>query len=286
MRMIKKIQGFIELTRLDKPIGIYLLFWPSFLGLLLGGLNSGLMEYKNYLILAIGSVLVRSLGCIINDINDYKFDRLVSRTKDRPLASGKINITEAWIYFIVLATLSLILLIFVPPFTVFVSLIVGVFIMVYPLTKRFLKAPQFFLGITFGSGTIISYSLASPDLSISIIALFIGTVMWIISFDTIYAFEDIEDDIKIGINSTPILWGDKTLIISNYLHLAFYTSLAFIGYINKFSLLYVVMLIVLLGLYIYQKKLLNNKQYLDAFKFNHWIGMTAAMGFIVEIFLV
>jgi 4-hydroxybenzoate polyprenyltransferase len=125
MRMIKKIQGFIELTRLDKPIGIYLLFWPSFLGLLLGGLNSGLMEYKNYLILAIGSVLVRSLGCIINDINDYKFDRLVSRTKDRPLASGKINITEAWIYFIVLATLSLILLIFVPPFTVFVSLIVG-----------------------------------------------------------------------------------------------------------------------------------------------------------------
>jgi len=284
--MIKKIQGFIELTRLDKPIGIYLLFWPSFLGLLLGGLNSGLMEYKNYLILAIGSVLVRSLGCIINDINDYKFDRLVSRTKDRPLASGKINITEAWIYFIVLATLSLILLIFVPPFTVFVSLIVGVFIMVYPLTKRFLKAPQFFLGITFGSGTIISYSLASPDLSISIIALFIGTVMWIISFDTIYAFEDIEDDIKIGINSTPILWGDKTLIISNYLHLAFYTSLAFIGYINKFSLLYVVMLIVLLGLYIYQKKLLNNKQYLDAFKFNHWIGMTAAMGFIVEIFLV
>jgi len=284
--MIKKIQGFIELTRLDKPIGIYLLFWPSFLGLLLGGLNSGLMEYKNYLILAIGSVLVRSLGCIINDINDYKFDRLVSRTKDRPLASGKINITEAWIYFIVLATLSLILLIFVPPFTVYVSLIVGVFIMVYPLTKRFLKAPQFFLGITFGSGTIISYSLASPDLSISIIALFIGTVMWIISFDTIYAFEDIEDDIKIGINSTPILWGDKTLIISNYLHLAFYTSLAFIGYINKFSLLYVVMLIVLLGLYIYQKKLLNNKQYLDAFKFNHWIGMTAAMGFIVEIFLV
>ena len=82
------------------------------------------------------------------------------------------------------------------------------------------------------------------------------------------------------------MWGDKTLIISNYLHLAFYTSLAFIGYINEFSLLYVVMLIVLLGLYIYQKKLLNNKQYLDAFKFNHWIGMMAAMGFIVEIFLV
>jgi len=286
MRMIKKIQGFIELTRLDKPIGIYLLFWPSFLGLLLGGLNSGYIEYKNYLILAIGSVLVRSCGCIINDINDYKFDRLVSRTKGRPLASGKINISEAWVYFIVLAALSMILLIFVPPFTVFVSLIVGVFIMVYPLTKRFLKAPQFFLGITFGSGTIISYSLASSDLSISIIALFIGTIMWIISFDTIYAFEDIEDDVKIGINSTPILWGDKALSISNYLHLAFYTSLAFIGYINQFSLLYIVILIVLFGLYIYQKKLINNKQYLDAFKFNHWIGMISAMGFIVEIFLV
>ena len=284
--MINKIQGFIELTRLDKPVGIYLLFWPSFIGLLLGAIDRGSIEFKNYFILIIGTVLVRSSGCIINDINDYKFDRLVSRTKNRPLASGKMGMTEAWLYFILLATLSLCLLFFVPLYTIYASLVVAVFIMIYPLTKRFLKAPQFFLGITFGSGTIISFSLVSSDFSLSLLILFIGTVLWIISFDTIYAFEDIADDLKIGINSTPILWGDQALNISKYLHLAFYVSLALIGFINKFSLFFLLILIILLGLYIHQRKLINNDQYLHAFKFNNWIGMFASMGFVIEAFLI
>ena len=284
--MINKIQGFIELTRLDKPVGIYLLFWPSFIGLLLGAIDSGSIEFKNYFILIIGTVLVRSCGCIINDINDYKFDRLVSRTKNRPLASGKMGMTEAWLYFTLLATLSLCLLFFVPLYTIYASLVVAVFIMIYPLTKRFLKAPQFFLGITFGSGTIISFSLVSSDFSLSLLILFIGTVLWIISFDTIYAFEDIADDLKIGINSTPILWGDQALNISKYLHLAFYVSLALIGFINKFSLFFLLILIILLGLYIHQRRLINNDQYLDAFKFNNWIGMFASMGFVIEAFLI
>ena len=284
--MINKIQGFIELTRLDKPVGIYLLFWPSFIGLLLGAIDRGSIEFKNYFILIIGTVLVRSCGCIINDINDYKFDRLVSRTKNRPLASGRMGMTEAWLYFILLATLSLCLLFFVPLYTIYASLVVAVFIMIYPLTKRFLKAPQFFLGITFGSGTIIAFSLVSSDFSLSLLILFIGTVLWIISFDTIYAFEDIADDLKIGINSTPILWGDQALNISKYLHLAFYVSLAMIGFINKFSLFFLLVLIILLGLYIHQKRLINNDQYLDAFKFNNWIGMFASIGFVIEAFLI
>ena len=284
--MINKIQGFIELTRLDKPVGIYLLFWPSFIGLLLGAIDSGSIEFKNYFILIIGTVLVRSCGCIINDINDYKFDRLVSRTKNRPLASGRMGMTEAWLYFILLATLSLCLLLFVQLYTIYASLVVAVFIMIYPLTKRFLKAPQFFLGITFGSGTIISFSLVSSDFSLSLLILFIGTVLWIISFDTIYAFEDIADDLKIGINSTPILWGDQALNISKYLHLAFYVSLALIGFINKFSLFFLLVLIILLGLYVHQRRLINNDQYLDAFKFNNWIGMFASMGFVIEAFLI
>jgi len=286
MKMINKIQGFIELTRLDKPVGIYLLFWPSFIGLLLGAIDRGSIEFKNYFILIIGTVLVRSCGCIINDINDYKFDRLVSRTKNRPLASGKMGMTEAWLYFILLATLSLCLLFFVPLYTIYASLVVAVFIMIYPLTKRFLKAPQFFLGITFGSGTIIAFSLVSSDFSLSLLILFIGTVLWIISFDTIYAFEDITDDLKIGINSTPILWGDQALNISKYLHLAFYVSLALIGFINKFSLFFLLVLIILLGLYIHQRRLINNDQYLDAFKFNNWIGMFASIGFVIEAFLI
>jgi 4-hydroxybenzoate polyprenyltransferase len=197
-----------------------------------------------------------------------------------------MGMTEAWLYFILLATLSLCLLFFVPLYTIYASLVVAVFIMIYPLTKRFLKAPQFFLGITFGSGTIISFSLVSSDFSLSLLILFIGTVLWIISFDTIYAFEDITDDLKIGINSTPILWGDQALNIAKYLHLAFYVSLALIGFINKFSLFFLLVLIILLGLYIHQRRLINNDQYLDAFKFNNWIGMFASMGFVVEAFLI
>ncbi len=123
------------------------------IGLMLGILESSLFELKSFLIVLIGSILVRSCGCVINDISDYKFDKLVSRTKDRPIASGEISLKEAWIFFFITASFCLSLLIFVPKITLYISMIIAVFIIIYPLTKRFLKAPQFFLGITFGSGT-------------------------------------------------------------------------------------------------------------------------------------
>ena len=285
---MQQLNLFIELTRLKKPIGYMLLFWPCAWGLTLAyDFTNNINTYLLYIVFFfLGSVLMRSAGCIVNDIVDRNLDKKVKRTKNRPLASKKMGMTEAWLYFILLATLSLCLLFFVPLYTIYASLVVAVFIMIYPLTKRFLKAPQFFLGITFGSGTIISFSLVSSDFSLSLLILFIGTVLWIISFDTIYAFEDIADDLKIGINSTPILWGDQALNISKYLHLAFYVSLALIGFINKFSLFFLLVLIILLGLYIHQRRLINNDQYLDAFKFNNWIGMFASIGFVIEAFLI
>ena len=277
---------YFKLARLDKPVGIYLLLWPSLMGLMLGGINSDIYEVKNFFIVLIGAILVRSCGCVINDISDHKFDKLVSRTKDRPIASGQISLREAWLFFLILALSSLCLLLFVPITTIYISMIIAVFILLYPLTKRFLKAPQFFLGITFGSGTIISYSLVSTSFSLSILLLFIGTVLWIISFDTIYALEDIEDDKLIGINSTPILWGDRAIIISKILHLLFYFSLLLIFYINQFSLLFLVILLLLFCIYFYQNSLVNKGEYLKAFKVNNWVGMIASTGFAIEIFLI
>ena len=277
---------YFKLARLDKPVGIYLLLWPSLMGLMLGGINSDIYEVKNFFIVLIGAILVRSCGCVINDISDHKFDKLVSRTKDRPIASGQISLREAWLFFFILALSSLCLLLFVPITTIYISMIIAVFILLYPLTKRFLKAPQFFLGITFGSGTLISYSLVSTSFSLSILLLFIGTVLWIISFDTIYALEDIEDDKLIGINSTPILWDDKAIIISKILHLLFYFSLLLIFYINQFSPLFLAILLLLFCIYFYQNSLVNQGKYLKSFKMNNWVGMIASIGFAIEIFLI
>ena len=283
---MKSLMKYIRLSRLDKPIGIYLLLWPSVLGLLLGALNEGYIDFKNYLIVIAGAILVRSCGCVINDISDHKFDRLVERTKDRPIASGEISLKQAWGFFIVLSVASLSLLLLTPTITFKLTLSSSLLILLYPLAKRFIKAPQVILGITFGSGSIISYSLQSGSFSLSIIILYVGLVAWIVSFDSIYALEDIEDDAKIGINSTPILWGKKTVPIANILQLLFYAAIALIAYLNTFSAFFIVTFSLLLALLYFQNKLVKAGRYLDAFKFNNNIGIVLVTGFILEIFFI
>ena len=283
---MKSLMKYIRLSRLDKPIGIYLLLWPSVLGLLLGALNEGYIDFKNYLIVIAGAILVRSCGCVINDISDHKFDRLVERTKDRPIASGEISLKQAWGFFIVLSIASLSLLLLTPAITIKLALSFSLLILLYPLAKRFIKAPQVILGITFGSGSIISYSLQSGSFSLSIIILYVGLVAWIVSFDSIYALEDIEDDAKIGINSTPILWGKKTVPIANILQLLFYAAIALIAYLNTFSAFFIVTFSLLLALLYFQNKLVKAGRYLDAFKFNNNIGIVLVTGFILEIFFI
>ena len=218
--MRTKIRSYIELARLDKPIGIYLLLWPSLLGYVLAGINSEL-QFRNFLIVVMGSILVRSCGCVINDISDYKIDKLVERTLNRPLALGSISLFEAWLFFLVLSILSLLLLFETNSLTIKISIFFAFLIMIYPLTKRFFVAPQFILGITFGSGSIIAYSLESNIFSMSLSILYSGIIAWIISFDTYYALEDKNDDVQIGVNSTAILWGDNSIIYSKTLHILY-----------------------------------------------------------------
>jgi len=280
-----KLKSYIEIARIDKPIGIYLLLWPSVLGLLIAGTINEI-KIIDLLIVIIGSILVRSCGCVINDISDYKIDKLVSRTVGRPLATGALSIYEAWGFFLLLGLMSLSLLFFTNPLTIKIGIFFAIFIIVYPLTKRFFKAPQFFLGVTFGSGSLISYSLVSSSLSLSIIILYIGLIAWIISFDTYYALEDIEDDRSIGINSTAILWGDNVIKIARLLHLLFYLSILVIAVLNSFSYYFFFVFIVLFLIFMYQKKLLDNDKFLEAFKINNWIGMLAVIGFTIEIIIL
>ena len=285
MISINKLKSYLELARVDKPIGIYLLLWPSMLGLLIAGTINEI-KIIDLLIVVIGSILVRSCGCVINDISDYKIDKLVSRTVGRPLATGALSIYEAWVFFLLLGLMSLSLLLFTNPLTIKVGIFFAIFIIVYPLTKRFFKAPQVFLGITFGSGSLISYSLVTSSPSLSIVILYIGLIAWIISFDTYYALEDMEDDRNIGINSTALLWNDSAIKIARLLHLFFYASILVIAIINSFSYYFFFIFIGLFLIFIYQKKLINNDKFLEAFKINNWVGMLAVIGFTIEIIIL
>ena len=284
--MKTKIISYIRLARLDKPIGIYLLLWPALLGLLLGTIAEGYIDFENILIVVIGSVLVRSCGCVINDISDHDFDRLVERTKNRPLASREISVKGAWLFFSFLSLASLSLLLITPPLTIKLALFFSLLILFYPLAKRFLKAPQLILGITFGSSSLISYSLQSASYTPSIIVLYFGLIAWIVSFDTFYALEDIDDDRKIGINSTPLLWGEKATTIANFLHIIFLFTLSLIAYINSFSIFFLFTMFCLIALFYFQNQLVKEKRFLEAFKLNNYVGMVAVFGFTLEIFFL
>ena len=280
-----KLKSYIELARIDKPIGIYLLLWPAILGLLLAGTVDEI-KIINLLIVIIGSILVRSCGCVINDISDYKIDKLVSRTVGRPLATGALSLSEAWVFFLFLGLMSISLLLLTNPLTIKMGIFFAIFIIVYPLTKRFFKAPQFFLGVTFGSGSLISYSLVTSSLTLSIIILYLGLIAWIISFDTYYALEDIEDDRNLGVNSTAILWGDSAIKIARLLHLLFYVSILVIAILNSFSYYFFLVFIALFLIFMYQNKLTDNKKFLEAFKANNWVGMLTVIGFTLEIIIL
>tara|TARA_Y100000739_G_scaffold213036_1_gene205672 strand:+ start:92 stop:952 length:861 start_codon:yes stop_codon:yes gene_type:complete len=285
MISINKLKSYLELARIDKPIGIYLLLWPSMLGLLLAGTINEIKIIDVFIVI-IGSILVRSCGCVINDISDYKIDKLVSRTVGRPLATGALSIYDAWVFFLLLGLMSLSLLLFTNPLTIKVGIFFAIFIIVYPLTKRFFKAPQFFLGVTFGSGSLISYSLVTSSPSLSIVILYIGLIAWIISFDTYYALEDMEDDRKIGINSTALLWGNSAIKIARLLHLFFYASILIIAILNSFSYYFFFIFVALFLIFIYQKKLIDNDNFLEAFKANNWVGMLVVIGFTIEIIVL
>ena len=282
--MYQNIRPYVELARLDKPIGIYLLLWPSLLGLLISGFNSNI-GFKEFFIVIIGSILVRSCGCVINDISDFKIDKLVKRTVGRPLASGAVTLQSAWRFFFLLSFLSILILLFTNPFTIKISLFFALLIVLYPLTKRFFIAPQIILGITFGSGSIISYSLVSDTFTVSILLLYVGIIAWIVSFDTIYAFQDKEDDINIGVKSTAILWGTNSIKICQSLQIFFYFMLTLVALINSFSFYFIITLIILILLLFFQKNLINQCKFLEAFKINNLIGLVAVISFYFEIII-
>ena len=267
---MNKMLAIFELMRLDKPIGIYLLLWPALLALIIS--TKGNFEYVDLLIVIIGSILVRSAGCVINDIWDKDLDGGVERTKMRPIPSKKLSISESWAVFAMLGVLSLMLLSLTNANTIFISFCFGLMIVLYPLTKRFFIGPQIFLGLTFNP-TIIVYAMTNELNNSTMLFLYFAIAAKTIAFDTYYGLCDLEDDKKLGINSTPLWWGTKTLLIIAILQIVVINLLFVVGYKAELSSAWFIGIILLSGFYFYQYSLASQKKFLMAFKNNHWASL-------------
>jgi 4-hydroxybenzoate polyprenyltransferase len=276
---MNQLNLFISLTRLKKPIGYMLLFWPCIWGLtLVYDFSEELDVYLFYSILFfLGSVLMRSAGCIVNDILDKNFDKKVSRTKDRPIASGKISITLGLGYAFILCLLAFLVLINFNYFTIFLALASMPLAFTYPLMKRYTYWPQLFLGITFNYGLILGWTSIHGQLDIVPIIFYLGAIFWTLGYDTIYGYQDIKDDEIIGLKSTSIKFKGNPKIFLTICYLTLVFALAIGGYLMNFDKIYFLFLLFpLLHLFQFQIKNFesdNPSVCLRLFKSNNFLGL-------------
>ena len=289
---MKQLNLFIELTRLKKPIGFMLLFWPCAWGLTLAyDLSNGFNDYFFYLFLFfLGSVLMRSAGCIMNDILDKEFDKKVERTKNRPIASNKVSIKLAIFYTIVLCSLAFLVLINFNNLTIILALGSMPLAFTYPLMKRFTYWPQLFLGITFNYGLILGWTATLGEINVAAIIFYLGAIFWTLGYDTIYGFQDIKDDEIIGVKSTSIKFKKNPKLFLLLCYLSFISSLIAVGFIMNFDyLFYIFLLISMMHLLLFQVYKLNFKDPKNCFKIfksNNFLGFIILINLLIgKIFI-
>ena len=284
---MNQLNLFIELTRLKKPIGFMLLFWPCIWGLTIAyNFNSSLLNYFFYSFLFLaGSILMRSAGCIVNDIADKNFDKKVARTKDRPIASGKVSVKLAFIYSVILCFIAFLVLINFNKFTILMALASMPLAFTYPLMKRITYWPQLFLGITFNYGLILAWISILNEISLVPIIFYLGAIFWTLGYDTIYGFQDIKDDEIIGVKSTSIKFKNdpkKFLFVSYFL---FALSLVAIGILMNFRTIYFLFLILpFYHLFIFQIKKLKTSvsdNCFEKFKSNNFLGLLVLLNLLI-----
>ncbi len=284
---MQNIKLFIELTRLNRPIGYMLLFWPCLWGLTIAfNFNSELEKFYFYtLLFLLGSMLMRSAGCIVNDIVDKNFDKKVERTKNRPIASGKVSVKLAIIYSFVLCGLAFLVLVNFNKFTILMAMLSMPFAFTYPLMKRFTYWPQLFLGITFNYGLVLAWISINNSISMVSFIFYLGAIFWTLGYDTIYGYQDIKDDEIIGVKSTSIKFKKNPKIFISLCYSFFFISLIIIGILMSFKILYFLTLIITFShLIIYQIKNLNvddANQCLQKFKSNNFLGLIVFLNILI-----
>ena len=272
------------LMRLDKPIGIYLLLWPTWWALWLAA--EGLPDLKLLLIFSFGVVLMRSAGCVINDYADRHFDGLVERTAQRPLAQGRVSATEALQLFALLVALSAGLLFWLNWQTMLLSVVALLLAAAYPFMKRYTHLPQLVLGAAFSWGMPMAFMAIQLQLPALVWYLYLANLCWTVAYDTYYALVDKPDDLKAGIKSTAILFGRGASAIIGLLQLLTLLLLGYVGVLAQLSMVYYVALSCCLLAFIYQFRLAVSGRAgcFQAFLHNHYVGLLVFAGIALHYF--
>lgn len=273
-------QPYAILSRIDRPIGIWLLFLPGLWGILLPRHIPILVQLKLILLFAVGSIVMRSAGCVVNDIWDRDFDRQVARTQQRPLANRTITLKQALIFLIILLLIGLVILSQLNPLSWILGASSLILVALYPGAKRIMAWPQLILGLTFGFGAPLGYAATTGHLSWAQASLYAATIFWQIGFDTIYGYQDIEDDQRVGIKSTARWAGDKGRIFVS-IHYSFCIVMLLIAMIlnqnNKLSFIILLLPIMHFSWQIKQFDLYNPSRCLMLFKSNRDAGLLIAL---------
>ncbi len=282
--MLFKLKQYGLLMRLDKPIGIYLLLWPTLWALWVAA--GGLPERWVFIVFVAGVVLMRSAGCVINDFADRKIDPHVARTRHRPLASGKVKASEALLLFVGLALVAFLLVMTMNRLTIMLSLVGVLLAASYPFAKRFHQLPQLHLGIAFAWAVPMAYAAQLGAVTVEAWLLLAVTVLWTTAYDTMYGMVDREDDLKIGVKSTAILFGRNDRLIIGMLQAAALAGLAWLGFRLGLSWHYWLGFAVAILLSLYQQWLIKDREPAACFKAflnNHWLGMAVFMGLLLSL---
>ncbi|MDP1574828.1 MAG: 4-hydroxybenzoate octaprenyltransferase [Coxiellaceae bacterium] len=274
------IKNYFQLMRFHKPIGILLLLWPTLWALWIAA--EGTPQFKNIFIFTAGVIVMRAAGCVINDIADRKLDKHITRTKDRPLTAQKIKTHQAIYLFCLLCAIAFMLVLLTNLKTILISIIAVLIATIYPFMKRYTHFPQLALGIAFSCSIPMAFTAENQALSGTTWILFLANILWTIAYDTEYAMLDREDDIKIGIKSTAILFGKYDRIIIGVLQGIFILLMGYIGLLEQFSIMYFVGLFLAITLFFYQQRLMP-KRCMDAFLNNQWVGLIVFIAVILSV---
>ena len=275
---MEKINHFIELTRIKRPIGYMLLFWPCIWGLTIAfDFSNNIQIFLKYGVLFLcGSILMRSAGCIINDIVDKDFDAKVARTKTRPIASGKISVRLGLFYSAFLCLIAFLVLIQFNMYTIILAMCSMPLAFSYPFMKRFTYWPQLFLGITFNYGLVLGWTAINENLTIIPLVFYFGAIFWTLGYDTIYGYQDLKDDEIIGVKSTSIKFKNNPKIFLLVCYSIFLISLFYVGNNMNFSYIYFYgLVLIFLHLFVFQilkLNIQNEKKCLNIFKSNNFLG--------------
>jgi 4-hydroxybenzoate polyprenyltransferase len=282
-QVLATLTDYARMMRLDRPVGALLLLWPTLWAVWIAA--RGKPQAHILFVFIAGVVLMRSAGCVINDYADRDFDPHVARTKDRPLAAGRISAAEALLLFAVLAVLALILALQLNRFTLLFA-VAGAFLAVtYPFIKRFLSVPQLYLGLSFGWGIPMAFAAQQEEVPRVAWLLFIANLLWVTAYDTIYAMVDRDDDLKIGLRSTAIMFGEADRHIIAVLQAMSVLALGLVGRMMQFGTWYQAGLVVGSGLFLYHLWLIRGRDRdacFQAFRINHYFGMAIFAGILLN----